>query len=101
MCQRGIWTPNRMSRKWTGRKLVPHTPSLWLRCWSFLRMRRSTRPSWCPLFFLRQLPRLPHLGLRRLLPVPLVRSVDDQLGTPRVRCDEHNGKFSLGYENKV
>jgi hypothetical protein len=25
----------------------------------------------------------------------------DQLGTPRVRCDEHNGKFSLSYETKV
>jgi hypothetical protein len=23
----------------------------------------------------------------------VVRSVDDQLGTPRVRCEEHNGKF--------
>jgi hypothetical protein len=25
----------------------------------------------------------------------------DQLGTPRVSCDEHNGKFSLSYETKV
>jgi hypothetical protein len=32
---------------------------------------------------------------------PLVHSVDDQLGTPKVRCDEHNGKFSLSYETKV
>jgi hypothetical protein len=31
----------------------------------------------------------------------LVRSVGDKLGTPRVRCDEHNGKFSLSYETKV
>jgi hypothetical protein len=27
--------------------------------------------------------------------------VDDQLETPRGRCDEHNGKFSLSYETKV
>jgi hypothetical protein len=27
--------------------------------------------------------------------------VGDQLGTPRVRCDEHNGKFSLSYEIEV
>jgi hypothetical protein len=25
----------------------------------------------------------------------------DQLGTPRVRCDKHNGKFSLSYETKI
>jgi hypothetical protein len=25
----------------------------------------------------------------------------EQLGTPRVRCDEHNGKFFLSYETKV
>jgi hypothetical protein len=27
--------------------------------------------------------------------------VDDQLGTPRGRCDVHNGKFSLSYKTKV
>jgi hypothetical protein len=31
----------------------------------------------------------------------LVRIVDDQLGTPRGRCDKHNSKFSLSYETKV
>jgi hypothetical protein len=31
----------------------------------------------------------------------MVHSVDDQLGTPRVRCDEHNDKFFLSYETKV
>jgi hypothetical protein len=25
----------------------------------------------------------------------------EQLGTPRLRCDEHNSKFSLSYETKV
>jgi hypothetical protein len=34
-------------------------------------------------------------------PTALVLSDDNQLGTPRVRCDEHNGKFSLSYETKV
>jgi hypothetical protein len=27
--------------------------------------------------------------------------VNDQLGTPRGRCDEHSGKFSLSYDTKV
>jgi hypothetical protein len=27
--------------------------------------------------------------------------VDAQLGTPRLRCDEHSSKFSLSYETKV